>query len=736
VPPPTFNDWQTSQQSFSALSAVLIDALTLTGSGEPAKLYTASVSSSFFSVLGIRPALGRDFSPADDRANAPRVVILSDLLWRERFGANRNVIGRVITLDDKPFTIIGVAPRDFHFPEFSDSVRIDLLTPLVPQILADDPGGLTERGAHYLDVVGCLKPGVSLASASAEINTIEDRIAREPANEYAGLHATLVPLKEHAVSDVKLALWVLLGAVGFVLLVACANVANLLLSRAVARDREIGIRSALGASSGRLLRQLLTESLLLSSASGALGVLMAYLSLHSLLAFVPQTIPRAGEIHVNAQVLAFSLIVMALVGVLFGLVPARSAVRLSPSRALTAGGFFPSAESSRRGRPITGRILVIGEVAMTLVLLVGAGLMLKSFLRLINVNPGFRPRDVTVFQFGLDTLRYPQAAQQSAFFEQLLQRVRVLPGVRSADFANNLPFLQNMTSVVSVNGQLWRGLHTQQANVGSDFFQAMGIPLIHGRVFGGDDGPSSQPVAIVNESFVRQFLSQENPLGQHVETHFMPLRNRLIVGVVGDVHHSGLGTSPMPEVFVPFAQVPYPNADLVVRAPQATPALVPAVRAIVGSLDKDQPIDRIVTLESLLEKSVAPPRFYTYVLVAFAFLATILAVIGTHGVIAYSVSRRTHEIGVRMALGAGRGDVMGMILREGLLLAFIGIAIGVAGALALTRFLRSLLFEIKPTDPATFVGVAILLALVALAACYIPARRAMKVDPMVALRYE
>ena len=738
VPPPTFSDWQKNQHSFVALSAISSNALTLTGTGEPAKLYTASVSASFFSVLGIHPSVGRDFLPSDDRAGAPRVVIVSDRLWRDRFNANSGVVGQIITLDDKPFTIVGVAPASLNSPEFTGLPQTDLWTPLVPQILADDPGALTERGAHYLDVIGCLKPGISLLSASADINAIEARIAQDPANGYAGFQVTLVPLKLHITGDISLALWILLGAVGFVLLVACANVASLLLARAAARRREIGIRAALGASSGRLLRQLLMESLLLSFTGGALGILLAFSSLHSLLAFAPHAIPRLAEIHLNAQVLAFAVLATALVGVLFGIVPAWSVVKLPPSMALTAGGLLLPSKPSRRVSPITGKFLVVGEVAVTMILLIGAGLMVKSFLRLINVNPGFQPHGLVSFQVGLDALRYPQAAQQTVFFDQLLQRVRALPGVQSADLGNNLPFLQNMTSVASVNGHPWSGVHTQQANVGPEFFQTMGIPLINGREFGDEDGPNSEPVAIVNQAFVRQFLPQVDPLGQHVETHFMPLRNRLIVGVVGDVHHSGLANAPMPEVFIPLLQVPRPNASLVVivRVSNASRALIPSVRTIVSSLDKNQSIGRIVTMETLLEQSVAAPRFYSFLLAAFAFLATLLAVIGTHGVIAYSVSRRTHELGIRMALGAQPRDIVTMVLGEGLLPALIGIIIGVGGALALTRFLRSLLFEIKPTDPLTFIGVAILLMLVALAACYIPARRAMRVDPMVALRYE
>jgi putative ABC transport system permease protein len=735
VPPPTFNDWQRDQHSFTSFSAVESDALTLTGSGEATKLHAGAVSASFFSVVGIHPALGRDFLPSDDRVDAPRVVILSYRLWRERFDADPNLIGRQVTLDDKPFMIVGVAPRGFDFPTSPEPDQVQVWTPAVPQIVADDPSAFTERGAHYLDVIGCLKPGVSLRSASADINSIEARIAQNTANDYSGFRAILVPLKQHIISDLGPALWMLLGAVGFILLIACANVANLLLSRGIGRHCEIAIRTAVGASAGRLVRQLLTESVLLSLFGGTLGILLAYSGLHWFLSFVPQGFPRVADVHVNAQVLASALSATFVVGIFCGVLPAWRALRVQPLAALASGGVLASPESPRRTSPITGRSLVIAEVAITMVLLCGAGLMLRSFFRLAKVDPGFCPRDVIAFQLGLDAVRYPRPAQQTAFFDQLLSRVSALPGVLSAGLGNNLPMLESMTSDTYVNGH-WTRVFAQQESVGPDYFRTLCIPLLKGRALDTSDNLQSVPVAIVNETFVRELLAHENPIGQRIETHFAPLVSREIIGVVGDVHHSGLATSPPPEVFVPFAQVPNPDATLVVRTADGTRSVIPAVRTIVASLDKNQPIDRILTMPSLLEQSLSSPRFYSYLLGAFAGLALILAVVGTHGAIAYSVSRRTHEIGVRIALGAQRRDIMRIVVGQGMILELTGIGIGVGGALALTRLLRSLLFEIEPSDPATFIGVAVLLTLVALLACYVPARRAVRVDPMAALRHE
>ncbi|HEV2224974.1 MAG TPA: ABC transporter permease [Candidatus Acidoferrales bacterium] len=731
--PPTFLDWHRQQHTFSGLSVVSQDRMTLTGSGEPIRLQVADVSASFFSLMGIRPELGRDFLPSDDRIGAPRVVILANQLWRDRFGADPRIIGRIINLDDRGFTVVGVAPLAFDFPS-ELGWKVSLWTPAMPTF---DANSLSERGAHFLPVIGRLKPGQSLAAASADINAIERRIAQNSANYYQGFSASLLPLKQFIVGDVGVALWILLAAAGFVLLIACANVANLVLARSTVRQKEVAIRRALGATGMRLARQLLTESLLMAFAGGATGILIAYGGLRGFLAIAPQTLPRLAEIHISGQVLAFAIFLSAMAAAIFGVVPAWKAARFDPASALR-GDLAPLRPTApvNRGRAAI-RMLAVAEIAVTLVLLAGASLMLKSLLRLVSVNPGFSPRNVIAFEFSLDSHRYPQKALQVAFFDGLLRQVRALSGVQLAGLGKDLPMLQSMSSIVSVNGgKSWSSLQAQQATVGPEYFRTMGIPLIKGRPFDADDVPGSEPVAIVNEAFVHRFFPREDPLRQRVRTHFLPLANRLIVGIVGDVHQSGPATSPPPEIYIPFSQAPNATMTLVVRTQTSPESVIPAVKGIVARLDKDQAIDKIVTMESLLSKSTAQPRFYSFLLGIFANLALLLAAIGTYGVIAYSVAQRTHEIGIRMALGARRGDVLRMVIREGMLLASIGIALGVGGALAMTRFLRSLLFEIKPTDPATFAAVAIVLAVVALVACYIPARRAMRVDPMVALRYE
>ena len=730
VPPPTFLDWQREQHTFSGLSAVSEDALTLTGHGAPIRLQAADVSADFFSVMRTFPVLGRDFLPGDDRTGAPPVAILSDRLWHERFGADPHVIARTINLDDKGFTIVGVAPPTFGFPR-KVGWEPSLWTPVISRLDAD---ALSERNYHSLRVVGRLKPGVNLAAASADINAIEERIAQDKANYYQGFRATLVPLKQHIVGDVNLALWILLGAAGFVLLIACANVSNLVLARSAVRRREIGIRRALGATGARLARQLLTESLLMAFAGGASGILLAYEGLRALLAIIPQTLPRIAEIQLNGQVLVFAIFLSALSGAVFGIVPAWKAAKFDPANALK-GDNAPLPDRPHRNR-LAGRMLVIAEIAVTLVLLAGASLMLKSLLRLVSVNPGFSPHNVIAFEFSLDPYRYPQKASQVGFFNDLLQRVQALPGVQSAALGKDLPMLQSMSSIVSVNGHSWSSVQAQQATLGPGYFQTMSIPLIQGRLFDAADSPDSQPVAIVNEAFVHLFLPREDPLGQRVETQWMPIMNRLVVGVVGDVHQSGLATSSPPEVYIPFSQAPNSDMTLVVRTEKAPKTVIPAVKGIVATLDKDQAIDKVTTMESLLAQSVAQPRFYSLLLGIFANLALLLAAIGTYGVISYSVAQRTHEIGVRMALGAQPRDIIRVVLVEGAFLAGVGVAAGIGGALALTRFLRSLLFEVRPTDPATFIAVAGLLTVVAFGACYIPARRAMRVDPMVALRYE
>ena len=728
VSPPTFLDWQTSQHSFEELSAFSEGSFTLTGAGEPESIKYAGVTASFFPLFGMTPSAGRVFMREDDRAGGERVVILSHQLWRTRFSSDPNVIGKALTLDGGSYTVVGVAPAGFNYPADTQA-----WTPLAPQI-AD---ALTIRGAHYLAVLGRLKRGVTLAQAGEEMNSITRRIAEADAS-YAGYGVRLVPLQQRLVGEVRPALLILLAAVVLVLLIACANVANLLLARAAARRREIAIRQALGASRRRVVRQLLTESLILALAGGAFGLLLAHWGLDLALAFSPQELPRADEIAVNSQALLFALASAVVTVFLFGLTPALVASKPGSVPSLKEGGTVAGGDV--RGTRLRD-VLVVSELALTLTLLVGAGLMLKSFNWLMRVDPGFNPQGVISFRISLLSSRYPEKYQQAAFFGQLLERVRALPGVSSAGLGKNLPVSgQNMSSPLLVEGlpkpSADKSPPVQSVTVDPGYVTTLGMRLTKGRDFTAEDGANATPVAIVNEALARRFFPGEDPLGKSVRTLFGQPTYREIVGVVADVRHARPGAAAPPQIFVPFAQSPSPSMTLVVKDGGDPTPVITAVRGAVSAIDKDQAIDKISTMEGLLSESVAQPRFYAFLLTSFAVIALLMAAAGLHGVISYAVARRTHEIGVRRALGAQPWDVYKLFLGQAVRLGLIGTGAGVLAALALTRLLTRLLFGVAATDPATFAVVPLGLIVVAVAACYLPARRATKVDPLVALRYE
>jgi putative ABC transport system permease protein len=727
VSPPTFLDWRSQARSFEALAAYSEGAFVVTGRGEPEKVASAAVSGNFFALLGVRPALGRGFLPEEDQVQSRPVVILSDEFWGSRFGSDLGIIGRGITLDGRSYQVVGVAPPRFNYPPGTQ-----IWTPLMPT-MAD---GLTIRGAHILDVLGRLKKGVALSRATAELNTVQRRIAQQD-SDYRNYGVHVVPLQEHIVGDVRLPLLVLLGAVGFVLLIACANVANLYLARAATRGREMAIRVALGASGGRVVRQLLTESMIIASAAGALGTLLAAWGVDALVALSPQKLPRADEISVNSQVLAFALVVSVLAGLVFGLAPALQAKKLDPTAGLKGEGFRLIGGP---GRNRLRNLLVVSETALALVLLVGAGLVINSFARLLRVNLGFRPQHVIAFRLALAASRYPDPRHQAAFFQQLLERIKALPDVRSLGMGTNLPISgQSMKSPVIIEGRPappGERRRVQQAVVDPGYFGALGIRLESGRSFIEHDSEEAAPVVMVNQAFVRQFFPGENPIGKRLRTLFGKPVMREVVGVVGDVKHEGPSEATPPEVYVPYAQEPGPYMTIVVRTDADPAATIPAVRSAVLTIDKDQPLDQVATMESLLSESMAQPRFYSFVLGVFAAMALALTAVGIYGVMSYSVTQRVHEIGIRLALGAEQGDVLRLVIGQGLVLTVIGMTAGLAGAFALTRVLASLLFGVHPTDPVTFVAVSLLLTTVAMCASYIPARRATKVDPMVALRYE
>jgi putative ABC transport system permease protein len=728
VAPPTFIDWQAQQQNFDELTAYSTEDFILTGQGEPERIHAAAVSSSYLSMLAGSPAAGRFFGTEEDRVGGEPAVVLSHVLWRTRFNADPNILGNAITLDGASYEIIGVAPRDFTAPN-----GVAMWVPLMPRI-ADS---LTIRGAHYLQVIGRLKLNRTATQAETELNEIAHRIA-ESDSSYQGYGARVISQHHQITGNVQQALLILFVAVGFVLLIACANVANILLAQATTRQREVAIRLALGASRGRLIRQLLTESVTLSAIGGTLGLLLAVWGTDLLVALSASNLPRTEEIAVNARVILFSLLVSIGTGLIFGLAPALQATKTDLTSALKEGGVSVTAGLFRNR--LRG-LLVITEVALTCVLLIGAGLMVNSFARLLRVNPGFSPASVSAFKITLPRSKYAEKTQQVGFFQGLTEHIAAMPGVRAVGAINNLPASgQGMTSPVTIEGKPGVGSdkpkQVQYAKVQGDYFLAMGIPLLRSRLFTERDNPQAPPVMVINEALARQFFPDEDPIGKKMKTMFQGRGMREIIGVVGDVHHSGPLKDAPPQVYEPYQENPTSSLTVIVQAETPHVTLAAAVRSAVQSLDKDQPVDRIVPMSELLADSIAEPRFYTLLLAIFAAIAFALAAVGIYGVMSYAVTQRTHEIGIRMALGAQTADVLKLVVRNGMVLAVAGVAIGLAGAFALTRLMTKLLFGVTPTDVLTFAAVSALLIVVALLACYIPARRASKVDPLVALRYE
>jgi putative ABC transport system permease protein len=725
--------WRRQNHSFQDMAAYGPGyESTLTGAGEAERLHRAKVTASFFHVLGVEPRLGRSFRPEEDRPGGTHVAVLCDALWRRRFAADPAAVGRTITLDGNPYTIVGVLPPDFEFPGNS---RVELI---VPYALAGQAIQV-EQTIMFIQVVARLRPGISATAAAADLDAITQRLqASYPAGlarMMAGARAQAIPLHDRLVGNTRPALLMLLGAVGFVLLIACANVANLQLARAVAREREMAVRAALGAGRWRLARQLFTESFLLAMAGAAPGLLLAGWVVSLLRSLGPRDTPYLASAHVDLRVLLFTFAVSLLSGLLLGLAPILAGFRLSLNDSLSQSG-GRSGAGARTRRP--QKALAVLEVALSLVLLVGAGLSIRSFLRLVSVAPGFDPHGVLTAQVSLPSKLYQTDDQQRAFFAQLLERVRGLPGVVSAGAAAELP-LQGftMSAPVTVEG------HARAAPEAADafleivtpgYFSALHIPLVAGRLLDARDTAGSPLVLVVNRAFARVFFPNENPLGRRLK--MTSDEWRIIVGVVADMKQAGLAAGVAPEAFFSLEQWATPDMALVIRSSRDPLSLVSAVRKQAAELDRNLPLYSIATMDELLSADVASQRFDASLLGAFAGLAVLLAAVGIYGVMAYAVGQRTHEIGVRMALGAEPAGVLGMVLAQGLRMALTGVVVGLVGSFALTRFMRSLLFEVSPTDPATFAGVSLALVVVALGASYIPARRATRIDPMAALRYE
>jgi putative ABC transport system permease protein len=732
-----FADYSDQNQVFSSIAAYTSTSFNLTGAGEPERIVSTVASASLFPLLNVRPVLGRSFLNEEDRLGHDRVVILSHSLWLRRFAGSSSIIGQSITLDGQSHTIVGVAPAGFQFPDN----ETELWKPIA---FSAEQLSENERGSHYLSVIARMKPGVTIGRAQADMSALAQRLQREHPLNYemeSGWGVTVVSLREETVGDVRLALQALFGAVGCVLLIGCANVSNLLLARASTRRREMAIRAALGGRPGRIIRQLLTESLMLSLAGGGLGALIAVWGVEVVAKLSASTLPRVNEVSIDGRVIGFTCVVTLLTCLLFGLVPAWQLARTDLNESLKESG-SKGIESSGSHR-LRG-LLVVGETALALILLVGAGLMIKSLYRLQQVEPGFDPAHALTMRLALPEAKYPQPQRQQDFYERLLDRIDALPGVKAAGAINFLPLsgTGNQRSFL-IEGEPEPKLNVGFRMVSPDYFRAMGVPLRAGRLIDDRDRENAPRVAVVNETFASVFLANEYPLGKRIKLGSVqgPFPWLTIAGVVGDVKHGGLDRETRPEMYVPYLQPLLPDWDMppmfmVVRSDSEPGSLTAAVRGVVKELDRDQPLYNIATMEQLLSRSTLQRRFNMTLLAVFAALALILAGVGIYGVMAYAVTERTREIGIRMALGAQTSDALRLVLRQGMRLTLVGVTLGLMGAFALTRLMENLLFKVKATDPLTFIVIALLLTVVALLACWIPARRATKVDPMVALRFE
>ncbi len=729
---PDYLDLRAQNHTFAAMAAYS-DVSMILGTGEESEdVPGLAVTSDIFAVLGTPPLLGRGFSRADEKPDAARVVVLSYSFWQRHFAADPKVLGKTITMSGHPATVTGVMPRGWKFPVQDE--QINYIAP-VTQLY---PTGLERRGSHFLSVVGCLKPGVSLHTATADLQAIDAQLARQYPDTNAGRNERVVDLQSDVVGDVRPALLVLSAAVALVLLIACANVANLFLARAATREREIAIRTALGASRFHIVRQLLLETLLLALLGAAAGLLLASWSTDALVALGPAGLPRLKEIRVNGFVVAFTFGIALLTSLIFGLVPALQVSRPQVEQSLKeASRGSTGGTRSHRLRSA----FVVSQFALSLVLLVGAGLLMRSFAGLRSVQPGFEPRGVLTLWQSLPKSRYGEAKQQIQFFDKLLPKLASLRGVTDVGMVSPLPFSDSDQSTsFGVLGQpdTAPGMQPSASHLTTDgnYFHAMRIPLLRGRTFNERDRQDSPPVIMVNETFAKTYLGQGNPLGQRMKIGSSKTI-REIVGVVGSSKHDSLAAPAGPEFYIPFTQDPDSYMDLVVRTSEPAPNDIDtAIRRAVHEIDAQQFVPVITPLPELLGRTLAQSRFNTILLGAFAAVAILLAAIGIYGVIAYNVTQRTKEIGIRMALGAQRRQMLTMILRQSLTMAVIGIVIGIVGAVAATRLLSALLFGVGTTDLVTYAAVILLLGGAALLAAILPARRAMKINPVIALHYE
>jgi predicted permease len=725
-----FSDLRAQNQALGALAAYTGSTAALSGVDAPEQITGVVASGDIFRVLLTKPLTGRLLAPEDEQPGAAPVVVISRRLWQRRYGGDPQIVGRVIKLDGRDREVVGVTPEDFRF-EFVTGAT-DFWLPIDPQA-----GGYQQRGAIFLEAIGRLKPGVSVEQANADLSVVAARLEQQYQDSNAGVGVRLAPAQEELVSDLRPTLLVLLGAVGFVLLIACANVANLTLARAAGRHRELAVRAALGAGRGRIVRQSLTESLLLAVAGGLLGLLFALFGVKLLSAFVPENVPRFGETSADLTVLGFTLGASLLTGLLLGIAPALQSSRLDLNEALKEGG---RTGTDGRGRKRVRSALVISEVALSLILLVGAGLLIKSFMKLSNTDPGFNLDHTLTASISLITVRYDTEEKIVDFYRRLVERVRPLPGVRSVGAVTPLPLSDNNTSFsFAVVGQPppppGQRLSASTRVVTPDYFVAQGIPLRQGRVFNKQDKAGAPGVVIVNEAFARRYLPGEEPLGKRLRLGINRTEGE-IVGVVGDIRGASLAQPGAPEYYIPEAAVAFGDMTLVVRTANDPASLAAALRQAVAEMDKDQPLYDVRTMDTLIARSVARQRFSMILVSVFAVLAVLLAAVGIFSVMSSLVAQRTHEIGVRLALGARPRDILSMVVRHGMTLTLVGVALGLAASFALTWLMSSLLYEVSAKDPFIYGGISALLAAVAFAACYFPARRATKVSPLIALKYK
>ena len=730
---PNFSDYREQNQVFEDVAAFTRWRPILTTDGEPERIVGEQVSASLFPVLRVQAAAGRTFLPEEDRPGNNNVVILSHELWERHFGSDKEVIGKTVTLNGAPHTVVGVMPNGFRHPAPDAQRPPELWAPLGMD------ASLAHRRRDFLDVIARLKPTASIEQARAEMETISARLDQQYPDANAGWGATIIPLHERFVGDVRSAMLVLLGAVAFLLLIACANVANLLLVRLTARQKEIAIRKALGATRGRLVRQFLTESLLLALAGGLLGTLLAVFGINILIALSPGNIPRIGEASLDVRVLGFTLGLSLLTGIIFGLAPALNASNPDLNESLKEGGKNPG-QGASGGR--LRNLLMVFEVSMALLLLIGAGLMVKSFLRLQQVDPGFNPERVLTVELALPRSKYKEPHQVLPFYNEVVSRIEVLPGVQAAAAVSALP-LGGRVAVLNLEiegrPRLPAGhvIGAEWQVVSPSYFRTMGIPLLKGRLFTDQDVEGATGVIVINDVMADRYWPNEDPTGKRISLVDAQTGPYLtVIGVVGNVRQVTLDSEPYPQMYEAYSQNPRWGAALVVRTSNDPMSIVSAVRTQVSALDRDQPLYNVRSMGDVLADSVSRQRFNTLLIGIFTAVALVLAAVGIYGVISYSVSHRSHEIGIRMALGARQADILKMVIEHGLKLALVGVGLGLVAAFVLTRVMSNLLYGVSAIDPFTFAIGAIILVGVAVIACYIPARRATKVDPMIALRYE